>query len=401
MPYDSQGRWIPDPDGAKWQDDWETDEVQEYIRGQGFSSINDMYDTDAWRDMNPRQQVEVLKIYQDKYHGTKHSPAWQEDFKNEANWGFDLDRKNWDDAEPYDEDEYDYQALFNASIGGQIDFANYNNDPLWRATVDDLYASKNFPEFKDYKTSFTNARQLRAAAHTKSQWVTDSEKTAQKEWAKINAMPYTAEEQSAQEDFQKYNPTRFFDKATRTTYFLERGDHREMPIKVEEAKQNGRYSTLMEPKAPQFLNIVKGSAPQEEYHADGTRMVTDDDVKMIYQRYLGRDYRLDAEDVDHSGDGPKGIKQSEIDYWKQSVEDNSWSYNDFENEIKNHPDAARHIDRGRIFFNPNEGKEAQIRSKLTAEPKEITPPNLTIREIGPVKRPDYVDSNWKLKGDVV
>ena len=130
-------------------------------------------------------------------------------------------------------------------------------------------------------------------------------------------------------------------------------------------------------------------------------MVTDDDVKMIYQRYLGRDYRLDAEDVDHSGDGTKGIKQSEIDYSKQSVEDNSWSYNDFENEIKNHPDAAPHMDRGRIFFNPNQGKEAQIRSKLTSEPREITPPNLTIREIGPVKRPDYVDSNWKLKGDVV
>ena len=73
------------------------------------------------------------------------------------------------------------------------------------------------------------------------------------------------------------------------------------------------------------------------------------------------------------------------------------AYKTFENTIANHPDAAKHGDKGKAYFNPNAGKESEITGKLTAEPAPINPPDLTIRKVT-VKQPDNIDSGWKVPG---
>ena len=55
-------------------------------------------------------------------------------------------------------------------------------------------------------------------------------------------------------------------------------------------------------------------------------------------------------------------------------------------------EGLKNIDRCRIFYNPNQGKEAQIKSKLVSEPAAITPPSLTIRKLkGGVQKPSNLD----------
>ena len=55
------------------------------------------------------------------------------------------------------------------------------------------------------------------------------------------------------------------------------------------------------------------------------------------------------------------------------------------------------MDKGKAYFNPNAGKEAEITGKLTAEPAPINPPDLTIRKVTP-RRPDNVPPNWTVPG---
>ena len=55
------------------------------------------------------------------------------------------------------------------------------------------------------------------------------------------------------------------------------------------------------------------------------------------------------------------------------------------------------MDKGKAYFNPNAGKEAEITGKLTAEPAPINPPDLTIRKVTP-RRPDNVPANWTVPG---
>ena len=120
----------------------------------------------------------------------------------------------------------------------------------------------------------------------------------------------------------------------------------------------------------------------------------------MYQRYLGREFRIDKEDTVYKDGDKKGIKQSEIDYWEKAAADNKWNYDDLVQNLKSSSEGLKNTDRGRIFYNPNQGKEAEISKKLVAEPKAITPPSLTIRKLkGGVKKPSNL-SGFNVKTTV-
>ena len=99
----------------------------------------------------------------------------------------------------------------------------------------------------------------------------------------------------------------------------------------------------------------------------------------------------------NSSEAGIGIEQSEIDYWQNSITENNWDYKTFENTIANHPDAKGHLDKGKAYFNPNAGKEAEITGKLTAEPAPINPPDLTIKSLHQgVRRPTNLGPEFSL-----
>ena len=69
-------------------------------------------------------------------------------------------------------------------------------------------------------------------------------------------------------------------------------------------------------------------------------------------------------------------------------------YDTFEKTIANAKEAKAPgvYDKGKAYFNPNAGKEAEITKKLVAEPSAITPPSLTIRKLkGGVQKPSNLD----------
>ena len=68
-----------------------------------------------------------------------------------------------------------------------------------------------------------------------------------------------------------------------------------------------------------------------------------------------------------------------------------------EDHIRDSGEAARNVDKGLAYFNPNAGKESAITSKIVDKPADITPPSLTIRKID-VKRPSNIDGNWNVRG---
>jgi len=389
MAYDDRGRWIPPAEASAWRDE---DSLAEALRRRNeigdremlqdlFDAGEDKWEKQDWEgQLNERQRFEILDLYRQDYEaGRGFQDDWGIQFEREKR-GQDLELREMHSAQDR------YRALL--GDGYDIDYAHYNRNLAYRSTVDKLGN-----EFKDLRTDFSTPRQIMAAKAILEQPGYDWDES----WVKNNAMPYSDEEVQQLEDLKKFNQTRHFDPETNVTTYLDVGDSRSLSIKLWEARQAGNFKEMTEPGAPQNLNIVAGNAPKEVYNSEGTRMVADGDVKAMYQRYLGRDFRIDAEDTVYLPEGPKGIKQSEIDYWEKSAIDNHWTYDDLVGVIKGSAEGKQNVDRGKVFYNPNAGKEAEIRGKLTAEPAPLNPPDLTIRKVT-VKRPDNIDSGWQVPG---
>ena len=380
MPYNN-GRWIPPAD---WDESWDQSDLVNELRLAGdlgeSETLADLFDVgkDSWevqdnweRELDERKRFEILDLYrQDIEAGRQFDDSWGLEFERDD---VDID----DDGGLSGAQEL-YRALM--GDGYDIDYAHYNRNLAYRSTVDKLGH-----EFKDLRTAFTTPRQIRAAKAQLEQPGYDWDES----WVKNNAMPYNNEEIQQLEDFKKFNQTRHFDPETNITTYLDAGDSRSLSTKLYESRQAGNYKQLTEPGAPQNLNIVAGSAPTEAYNSEGTRVLADGDVKAMYQRYLGRDIT--------STEKHTGIEQWEVDYWEQEALNNNWTYDDVVGHIKGSAEASKNIDRGKLFYNPNAGKEAEIRGKLTAEPAPLNPPNLTIRKVT-VKRPDNIDSGWQVPG---
>jgi len=386
MPYNN-GRWIP-PDDLTWDDDFGQSDLVDELRVRGDlgpkETLADLFDAgqDSWeiqdnweRDLDERKRFEILDLYRQDYEAGR---------QFDDSWGLEFEREDVD----IDDDGglSTAQELYRALMGDgyDIDYAHYNNNLAYRSTVDKLGKAYGF---EDIRTPFTTPRQIRAAKEQLEQPGYDWDEA----WVKNNAMTYTDQEVEALADFAKHNQTRHFDPKTNLTTYLNPQDTRSLSIKLYEARHAGNYNQLKQPGSPQFVNVIAGEVPKEQYTPEGARIVTDNDIRQIYQRYWGRDY--------NSSEAGVGIEQWEIDHWKDQIDQNNWSYETFEQTIANAPEAKAPgvRDLGKAYFNPNAGKEAEITGKLTAEPAPINPPDLTIRKVT-LKRPDNVPPNWKVPG---
>ena len=386
MPYNN-GRWIP-PDDLTWDEDFDQDKLVNELRLRGDlgarETLADLFDVgkDSWEiqdnwesDLNERKRFEILDLYRQDYEAGR---------QFDDSWGLEFEREDVD----IDDDGglSGAQELYRALMGDgyDIDYAHYNNNLAYRSTTARL--GKEFG-FEDIRTPFTTPRQIRAAKAQLELPGYDWDEA----WVKNNAMTYTDDEVEALADFAKHNQTRHFDPKTNITTYLNPQDSRSLSTKLYEARQAGNYNQLKQPGSPQFVNVIAGEVPKEEYTPEGARIVTDNDIRQIYQRYWGRDY--------NSSEAGVGIEQWEIDHWKDQIAQNNWSYETFEQTIANAPEAkAQGVrDKGKAYFNPNAGKEAEITGKLTAEPAPINPPDLTIRKVT-VRQPDNIDSGWTVPG---
>ena len=395
MPY-RNGKWVLGEEAYKVLMDQDQDEHRlisafikegdleegDQLRDLWQQGTVDDYETTDWETQfgsNWSKRYSILQEYA-KEHGMDLP-------RNDT--GLDLQRKNLDD----DDFEYDNDKLIMSKMMGDgdyaVDYAHYNNNLAYRSTISEMQA-----EFTDMRADFTSVRQIRNAQRIlrKDGYVVDEE------WTRQNAMPYTNGELEALKDFKKHNITRHFDKEYKITTYLDPKDSRALNLKLYDARKAGNYTRMEEPAAPEWLNIVGGSAPKEEYNNDGQRIIADGDIRALYQRYLGRDYNkvvdknIDPSDPTHD---PDAIGKDEIAHWEAAAIHNDWTYDDVVQELKSSAEGLQNKDRGRIFYNPNFDKEAKISAKLVDDPTEtnaITPPSLTIRKLkGGVQKPSNLD----------
>ena len=385
MGYNQHGNWIPPQEATAWES---KDTLEAALKARGdleaaenlsdlFTSGRDEWESQDWESGDLwNKRFDILKLYRDDY--IKGDGQFQD------NWGIQYERESGGNDLDFDDTSAQQAYRMLMGDGYDVDYAHYNENLAYRSTVDKL--GKQYG-FEDNRTPFSSLRQIRAAKAILEEPGYDWDVA----WVKNNAMTYTDQEVEALEDFAKHNQTRHFDPKTNLTTYLNPQDNRSLAIKLYEARHAGNYNQLKQPGSPQFINVIAGEVPKEQYTPEGARIVTDNDIRQIYQRYWGRDY--------NSSEPGKGIEQWEIDHWKDQIAQNNWSYETFEQTIANAPEAKAPgvRDLGKAYFNPNAGKEAEITGKLTAEPAPINPPDLTIRKVT-LKRPDNVPPNWKVPG---
>ena len=385
MGYNQHGNWIPPQEATAWED---KDSLEAALKARGdleakenlsdlFTSGRDEWESQDWESGDLwNKRFEILKLYRDDY--------IKGDGQFPDNWGIQYERESG--GSDLDFDDTSAQQAYRMLMGDSydVDYAHYNENLAYRSTVDKL--GKQYG-FEDNRTPFSSLRQIRAAKAILEQPGYDWDEA----WVKNNAMTYSDDEVEALADFAKHNQTRHFDSKTNITTYLNPQDTRSLSTKLYEARAAGNYNQLKEPGSPQFVNVIAGEVPKAEYTPEGARIVTDNDVRQIYQRYWGRDY--------NSSEAGVGIEQWEIDHWKDQISQNNWSYETFEQTIANAPEAKAPgvRDLGKAYFNPNAGKEAEITGKLTAEPAPLNPPDLTIKSLHKgVRRPTNLGPEFSL-----
>ena len=392
MPY-KNGKWLPPAEAEAWgNNEGETsdDKILQTLIDSGdlkagetladlfgFSGNKETWEQKDWETgLTSADRAQILRFYAEEGYYVGGDKELEDDWgiQYERDWGGALD-----DDDVFSSNWERYRALL-GKAGYGIDYSHYNENLAYRSTVERLGLT-------DLRTPFNSARQIAEAEKILREPDYDWDEA----WVRNNAMVYSDQEVEALEDFAKHNQTRHFDSETNITTYMNPQDSRSLSTKLYESRSAGDYTQLKQPGSPQFINVIAGEVPKAEYTPEGKRIVTDNDIRQIYQRYLGRDY--------NSSEAGVGIEQSEIEYWQNSIAENGWDYKTFENAIANHPEAKKHVDKGKAYFNPNAGKEAEITGKLTAEPAPINPPDLTIRKVT-VKEPDNIDPGWKVPSKV-
>ena len=396
MPYDPEGRWYLSVEANNILAQSGRDEdklIAAFIKSGDLKEgqfLRDLWQhgDDEWEATDWESELgsdwtaryDVLKEYQEKFQTRIPSDI---DTKRASGMGYEREKRG-QDLELEGKHPEAIMTMLTKGNDYDIDYAHYNKNLYYRSTI--AHMQKDFP---DMRANFTTARQIRKAQSILRQEGFEPDI----EWAKQNAMPYTDGELEALEDFKKHNLTRHFDKEYRITTWLDPADSRALSIKLYDARKAGNYTRMEEPAAPEWLNIVGGTAPKEEYNSEGQRIIAEGDVRSLYQRYLGRDYnKLVDTNVDPNNPSKTidedAIGKDEIAYWEASALQNDWSYDKIVEMLRTSPEGLQNQDRGRVFYNPNQGKEAQIKSKLVAEPAAITPPSLTIRKLkGGIQKP--------------
>jgi len=387
MSYDQHGNWLPPTEiiGSDLEDiSWHEHDLIKVLkeRGdlQGKESLKDLFELghDSWELTDWEnwpsggQQVSFLHQYQEEYNAKKAAGTLQQ--AADEGWGLQFQRVI---EEPWGQD-----MTYEAYTSNEIDFAHYNNNLAYRSTLNKLDVGNDLRSFR-FKSS--NIGKLREARDILSQ----EDYIVDEVWTRNNAMPYTNREQEQLDHFARFNQTRYFNPKTGITTYFDRSDSRSLDIKEKEAIQAGNFTQLQEPGSPQLLNVISGPPPEASYNADGVRVATKEDIKLMYQRYLGRDITYD---YDTKTRDLAGVDDAGIDYWYNHGEN---TYSEVESQIAASLEAQGNIDRGRTFFNPNSSKESDNRDNLAPEPEKLVSPftksdnPLTINRTK-ITRPDYL-----------
>ena len=377
MPYDKYNRWIPPDDGYdaetgyNWLDHTDTSDLIDTIESGGWEKIGigsldalaNLYQTPEWEALDNTKRVDVIKEFQNAYHGDRSNFPWGEDDRATEEWGLDIRRTSDTDGGSASDWEGAYQ-FFNHMASSEIypadskiDWASYNDDNLYDAARKTM-VEKHSDIFGDnYMNKYDTIKEVRTAQGIIDNW-SDQEREDALEWAKKNVTP----NKKGDDDWIEYYPTRKFDPASNTTTYY---NHLT-------GQPTGESKTWLPPAPPQSLKIVKGDAPTPTFNNEGVRIANEADITGWYKQYLNR--TPDAEGLAHwMGEVAKGMPFENI------------QHNIMKSEEAN---ALGNKDFGRTYYNPQEyGSPESITAKMTDAPPKIQAPSITIRNIGEPKKP--------------
>ena len=371
MPYDKYDRWIPPDDGYdaetgyNWLDHKSTNQLLNSIDGGEWEKIGigslqelaDLYDTPQWESLTDRKRIDVIKEYQNAYHGDRQSFPWGEDDRASEEWGLDIRRTS---DEKIDTSYLFFNHMASSEIypsDSKIDWASYNDDNLYDAARKTMVEQHSEFFGDNYMNKYDTVKEVRTAQGIINAW-SEEEKQDALDWASKNVTPNKKDNDDAQE----YFPTRKFDAGSNTTTYY---NHLT-------GQPTGKSKTWLPPAPPQSLKIVKGDAPTPSFNNDGVRIANEGDITGWYKQYLNR--TPDADGLAHwMGEVGKGMSFEQIQHnIMKSDEANALGNKDF----------------GRTYYNPQEyGSPESITAKMTAAPPKIQAPSITIRNIGEPKKP--------------
>lgn len=371
MPYDKYDRWIPPDDGYdaetgyNWLDHKSTNQLLNSIDGGEWEKIGigslqelaDLYDTPQWESLTDRKRIDVIKEYQNAYHGDRQNFPWGEDDRASEEWGLDIRRTS---DEKIDTSYLFFNHMASSEIypsDSKIDWASYNDDNLYDAARKTMVEQHSEFFGDNYMNKYDTVKEVRTAQGIINAW-SEEEKQDALDWASKNVTPNKKDNDDAQE----YFPTRKFDAGSNTTTYY---NHLT-------GQPTGKSKTWLPPAPPQSLKIVKGDAPTPSFNNDGVRIANEGDITGWYKQYLNR--TPDADGLAHwMGEVGKGMSFEQIQHnIMKSDEANALGNKDF----------------GRTYYNPQEyGSPESITAKMTAAPPKIQAPSITIRNIGEPKKP--------------
>ena len=209
MAYDDKGRWVPSED-IDWSQDRQDLRMELTQAGLDWRHEGKYaFRTDAWGQMSESQRLDTLQAYDSWY-----DEGGQLDLNDEA-WGLDIERgltynNTWDAQTAFHQltggwgrhvevkmtkdslvNPYKYKDKLRHTIVGTrtdehgheyttyierehpMDWKNYTNDELYRATIDELL-EKDYMMFMGEGADFDNATQVRAATKEIKSWVNEA-----------------------------------------------------------------------------------------------------------------------------------------------------------------------------------------------------------------------------------
>ena len=266
MPYDKYNRWIPPDDGYdpvtgyNWLDHRDTDDLIGIIDSGGWEKIGigslkelgDLYNTPEWEALDDTKRIDVIKEFQDAYHGDRSNFPWKESDRATEEWGLDIRRTSDADGGSASDWEGAYQ-FFNHMASSEIypadskiDWASYNDVNLYDAARKEMVEKHSDIFGDDYMNKYDTVKEVRTAQDIINSW-TEQEKQQALDWADTNVTP----NKKGDDDWIEFYPTRKFDTKTNTTTYYDNLT----------GKPTGETKTWLPPDPPQSLKIVNGKKP--------------------------------------------------------------------------------------------------------------------------------------------
>jgi len=371
--------------------------------------------TSQWNQADAQMRYDILRQYQDYYHGddsihwakdgevnvfkdgqwvkTKTITGFDADLREDLNWGLDIQRewygentenyKKWDDKSTTEI----FQNLMGLQSDGTVlnkyfehgsksDYRYYNNhhQPILNAMRQHVFGD-------NYHQDYSTVKEVRDARRFHSELTLD-ERDRLASWASRFITPYKDHEANADDkDAWEFHKSMKFDTETNTmTYY----DSIAGLIK-EDINGNPVTRTIEPPAEPEVMDIRVGPTVQKLHDSDGNRIVNESSVNELYHRYLGR-----------------SAGQEGLNYWTNE----GHSLDVVENYLRESPEGkankAKWLDQNdKLYFNPQKyGSPESITARMRDEPAKIKAPSITIRNIGHPKKPTNLPSHWLTEAPV-